>query len=84
MTAPTSTATHIARRSGLSPEQCPESAGWRGELDRYPLSLALLAEAPPAAVAAIRDAHPAAQRAFEVVADYRNHGLGLGALAQEN
>ena len=65
-------------------ESCPAAAGWRGEADRYPLSLALLAEAPPAAVAALRDAHPAACRAFEVVADYRNHGLGLGALAQEN
>ena len=26
---------------------------------------------------AIRDAFPAAQRAVEIVADYRNHGLGV-------
>ena len=56
---------------------CPEAAQWRGQMQRYPLSLCLLAEAPPASVQAIRDAFPGAQRTFEIVADYQNHGLGM-------
>ena len=56
---------------------CPQSAAQRGQLQRFPLSLALLCEAPPESVEAIRDAYPAAQRAIELVADYQNHGLGV-------
>ena len=57
---------------------CPEAACWRGQLDRYPLSLCLLCEAPPDSVAMIRDAYPDAQRVPELVADYTNHGHGVG------
>ena len=58
---------------------CPESASWRGQMQRYPLSLCLLCEAPPGSVEAIRDAYPAAQRTFEILGDYQNHGHGVGS-----
>ena len=58
---------------------CPQAASWRGQMGRFPLSLCLLFEAPPDSIEAIRDAYPAAQRAFEIVADYQNHGLGVGS-----
>ena len=46
---------------------------------RLPLSLALLCEAPPATVAMLRDANLLALRDEFIVADYTNHGHGLGA-----
>ena len=51
-------------------------------MQRYPLSLCLLCESPPESVRAVRDAYPDAQRATEIVADYQNHGLGLGFKSQ--
>ena len=57
----------------------PEAAAMRGQMQRYPLSLALLCEAPPKSVEAIRDAHPEAIRDQSIVADYQNHGMGLKA-----
>ena len=57
---------------------CPEAASWRGQMQRFPLNLSLLCEAPPASVALLRDAYPEAQRAPELVADYINHGMGVG------
>ena len=56
---------------------CPESATWRGTMQRLPLSLCLLCESPAGAIEAVRDAYPAAQREFEVIGDYQNHGHGL-------
>ena len=44
-----------------------EAAGWRGQMQRYPLSLSLLCEAPPDSDEAIRDAFPAAQSADPAV-----------------
>ena len=61
---------------------CPEAAQWRGQMQRYPLSLCLLCESPAESVRAVRDAYPDAQRATEIVADYQNHGLGLGFKSQ--
>ncbi|KAH8090044.1 hypothetical protein JL720_6341 [Aureococcus anophagefferens] len=43
-------------------------------MGRLPLSLALLYEAAPETVDAVRDAYPDAMRNEEIVADYRNHG----------
>ena len=69
------------RQAGIeAPSGLP--AQWRGEMQRYPLSLCLLCESPPESVRAVRDAYPDAQRATEIVADYQNHGLGLGFKSQ--
>ena len=56
----------------------PEVATWRGLQSRVPLSLALLCEAPPASVELLQAANPDTMRDEFIVADYMNHGQGLG------
>ena len=60
-------------------EANPAAASKRGQMGRYPLSLALLCEAPPKSVEIIQAAHPAAIREECITADYLNHGLGVAS-----